>query len=344
MVGSEATATELGANLLSQIEQGLLLRALQTADYSTFGTVTAILPLRLPVVKSSVQSSSSSSGNGSSSSSSSVDATGVAVGVVFGVLALVMVIVFVVWYRRRRHQAKNLKLEYNMEPMVQRKNPKGAPKVKQPTNEVIFAEAMRPENKSKNRYRNVLPYNHNRVRLTSLPAVPYSDYINASYVHGYFSDSVYICCQGPTETTLLDFWRMIWEQHVSVIAMLTRLREGGVEKVKQYWPDTVGQVLVFGDLEVQMEREKDSRDYILRTFRVRHKFSGIGREVYHLQYLSWPDHGAPEETESFLEFRKRVSRKWKADLFWERKKKKKNTKKRNFCKNNDNMLLCAWCV
>ncbi|ELT97326.1 hypothetical protein CAPTEDRAFT_94870, partial [Capitella teleta] len=79
----------------------------------------------------------------------------------------------------------------------------------------------------KQRFANILPYDHNRVKLEKIEGQPLSDYINASHVQGT-NGRKYIASQGsPKKKTLTDFWRMIWEQKVERIAMLTNLVENG---------------------------------------------------------------------------------------------------------------------
>ena len=99
---------------------------------------------------------------------------------------------------------------------------------------------------------------------------------------------------------------MIWEQRVQTIAMLTKLKEGGREKVFQYWPDDIGASRTFDEIEVSMIAALDERDYVMRTFSLQHIPTGKAREVRHIQYLAWPDHGVPMESYSFLAYAKEV--------------------------------------
>ncbi|XP_069352618.1 receptor-type tyrosine-protein phosphatase alpha isoform X8 [Eulemur rufifrons] len=85
--------------------------------------------------------------------------------------------------------------------------------------------ASKEENKEKNRYVNILPYDHSRVHLTPVEGVPDSDYINASFINGYQEKNKFIAAQGPKEETVNDFWRMIWEQNTATIVMVTNLKE-----------------------------------------------------------------------------------------------------------------------
>ncbi|XP_035767456.1 receptor-type tyrosine-protein phosphatase C-like [Neolamprologus brichardi] len=97
-------------------------------------------------------------------------------------------------------------------------------------------EAKKSCNSVKNRYVDILPYDYNRVQLTTGNGEPGCDYINASFVDGFKESKKYIAAQGPKEETINDFWRMIWEQQSSIIVMVTRCEEGNRVKCAQYWP------------------------------------------------------------------------------------------------------------
>uniref|UniRef100_A0A8C2GP91 protein-tyrosine-phosphatase n=1 Tax=Cyprinus carpio TaxID=7962 RepID=A0A8C2GP91_CYPCA len=163
-------------------------------------------------------------------------------------------------------------------------------------------EGMRPENKSKNRYKNILPFDDTRVILHNAdPNVVGSDYINANYVTNKLMDinyqKVYIACQGCLATTVNDFWQMVWQEKSRVIVMTTREVEKGRNKCVPYWPTTEGESKDVGRYVVTLLSEKDAADYKVRP----------ARTIWHYQYLSWPDHGVPQEPGGVLSFLEQVN-------------------------------------
>ena len=80
-------------------------------------------------------------------------------------------------------------------------------------------------NKPKNRYANVIAYDHSRIILQAENGVAGSDYINANYMDGYRKQNAYIATQGPLPETFSDFWRMVWEQRSASVVMMTKLEE-----------------------------------------------------------------------------------------------------------------------
>ncbi|XP_060762519.1 receptor-type tyrosine-protein phosphatase F isoform X3 [Neoarius graeffei] len=159
-------------------------------------------------------------------------------------------------------------------------------------------------NKPKNRYANVIAYDHSRVVLTSVDAVPGSDYINANYIDGYRKQNAYIATQGPLPETLSDFWRMVWEQRTNTIIMMTRLEEKSRVKCDQYWP--VRGTETYGMIQVTMLDTVELATYSVRTFALYKNGSSEKREVRQFQFMAWPDHGVPEYPTPILAFLRRV--------------------------------------
>ncbi|XP_061627375.1 receptor-type tyrosine-protein phosphatase S-like isoform X12 [Phyllopteryx taeniolatus] len=167
-------------------------------------------------------------------------------------------------------------------------------------------------NKPKNRYANVIAYDHSRVILSGIEGVPGSDYINGNYIDGYRRQNAYIATQGSLPETFGDFWRMVWEQHTANIIMMTKLEEKSrmpsyfFSKVKcdQYWPTRGTET--YGLIQVTLLDTVELATYSVRTFALYKSGSNEKREVRHFQFTAWPDHGVPEHPTPFLAFLRRV--------------------------------------
>ncbi|ESN89995.1 hypothetical protein HELRODRAFT_116629 [Helobdella robusta] len=166
--------------------------------------------------------------------------------------------------------------------------------------------SCRAENRSKNRYCNVLAYDHSRVVLRCSPHQ--SDYINANYIDGFNKPKAYVACQGPTRSTVNDFWRMVWQLNARIILMVTNLVENGRHKCDIYWPDAGSSK--YGDIVVQLKHLEGYADYKIRTFAVASSSNGAEtREVIQLHFTTWPDNGVPLHPTALLELRKRITNK-----------------------------------
>ncbi|XP_064004321.1 receptor-type tyrosine-protein phosphatase C [Pogoniulus pusillus] len=169
-------------------------------------------------------------------------------------------------------------------------------------------EAKKSYNQNKNRYIDILPYDHNRVELSEIPGDPGSDYINASYIDGFKEPRKYIAAQGPKDETTDDFWRMIWEQKATVIVMVTRCEEGKRNKCAQYWPSMENGSAIYGDIIVKINESKTCPDYVIQKLHITNgRERTAGRDVTHIQFTSWPDHGVPEDPHLLLKLRRRVN-------------------------------------
>ncbi|XP_056459517.1 receptor-type tyrosine-protein phosphatase C isoform X6 [Gadus chalcogrammus] len=168
-------------------------------------------------------------------------------------------------------------------------------------------EAKRSYNAVKNRYVDILPYDYNRVQLTSGNGEHGCDYINASFINGFQEPKKYIAAQGPKDETVASFWRMTWEQKSSIIVMVTRCEEGNRVKCAQYWPSTTSTPEVFEEFVVKLNKEEQCPDYIIRLLTLSNKRDNSEREVTQIQFTSWPDHGVPEDPQLLLKLRKRVN-------------------------------------
>ncbi|XP_041942546.1 receptor-type tyrosine-protein phosphatase S-like isoform X15 [Alosa sapidissima] len=159
-------------------------------------------------------------------------------------------------------------------------------------------------NKPKNRYANVIAYDHSRVLLSGIDGLPGSDYINANYVDGYRRQNAYIATQGPLPETFCDFWRMVWEQHTANIVMMTKLEEKSRVKCDQYWPSRGTET--YGLIQVTLVDTLELATYCVRTFAMFKNGCSEKREVRQFQFTAWPDHGVPEHPTPFLAFLRRV--------------------------------------
>ncbi|NWX21360.1 PTPRV phosphatase, partial [Aegotheles bennettii] len=166
-------------------------------------------------------------------------------------------------------------------------------------------EAELPANVSKNRYPHVLPYDHSRVKLSQLGEDPHSDYINANFMPGYTSQQEFIATQGPLKKTIEDFWRLVWEQNVCNIIMLTVCMENGRVLCDHYWPSESAPAS-YGQVQVHLLMQSSSEEWTMRKFKLWHEGLRAERHVSHLHYTAWPDHGIPESTTSILTFRELV--------------------------------------
>nr|XP_022292874.1 receptor-type tyrosine-protein phosphatase epsilon-like isoform X2 [Crassostrea virginica] len=147
----------------------------------------------------------------------------------------------------------------------------------------------RQENLPKNRYKTIFPYDHSRVVLRGTS----DDYINANYINGTDKENEYIASQGPKQSTLTDFWAMIWQKNVTQIVMLTNLKEGVKVKCTQYWPENM-KARVHGDFVIKNTEEKEYAFYVIRKLTVSLKEQKKSCVVTQYHYTTWPDHGTPD--------------------------------------------------
>ncbi|XP_041101267.1 tyrosine-protein phosphatase non-receptor type 2 isoform X2 [Polyodon spathula] len=163
-----------------------------------------------------------------------------------------------------------------------------------------FKVAKFPENQNRNRYRDVSPFDHSRVKLQNAE----NDYINASLVVMEEAQRSYILTQGPLRNTCDHFWLMIWEQKSKAVVMLNRVIEKGSEKCAQYWPTSEDHEMFFSDtgFRVTLMSEDVKSYYTVRVLGLENMSTGETREIYHFHYTTWPDFGVPESPASFLNF------------------------------------------
>uniref|UniRef100_A0A4X1VFU7 Tyrosine-protein phosphatase non-receptor type 20 n=1 Tax=Sus scrofa TaxID=9823 RepID=A0A4X1VFU7_PIG len=163
----------------------------------------------------------------------------------------------------------------------------------------VFHSGNELQNREKNRYRDILPYDSTRV-----PLGENKDYINASYIKIVNSEQeyYYIATQGPLPGTTDDFWQMVLENNSNVIVMITREVEGGVSKCHHYWPVSMKKPLELKSCRIFLENYQILQYFVIRIFQVVRKSTGISHFVKHLQFTKWPDHGTPASAEDFIKY------------------------------------------
>uniref|UniRef100_A0A8D0RKX2 Receptor-type tyrosine-protein phosphatase eta n=1 Tax=Sus scrofa TaxID=9823 RepID=A0A8D0RKX2_PIG len=242
---------------------------------------------------------------------------GAVFGCIFGALVIVAVGGFIFW-RKKRKDAKNNEVSFSQikSKLIKVENFEAYFKKQQADSNCGFAEeyedlkivginlpkyaAELAENRGKNRYNNVLPYDTSRVKL-SVQTHSADDYINANYMPGYHSKRDFIATQGPLPNTLKDFWRMVWEKNVYAIVMLTKCVEQGRTKCEEYWPSKQAQD--YGDITVAMTSEIVLPEWTIRDFTVKNIQTSESHPLRQFHFTSWPDHGVPDTTDLLINFR-----------------------------------------
>uniref|UniRef100_A0A7N8XI74 protein-tyrosine-phosphatase n=1 Tax=Mastacembelus armatus TaxID=205130 RepID=A0A7N8XI74_9TELE len=157
----------------------------------------------------------------------------------------------------------------------------------------------REENVKKNRYKDILPFDHSRVKLTLKTTNQDTDYVNANFIKGIDGPEAYIATQGPLPNTVIDFWRMNWEYNVAVIVMACREFEMGRKKCERYFPLQGEKPMSFGPFRISCESEQARTDYVIRTLVV--EYENESRRITQFHYMNWPDHDVPSSFDSILD-------------------------------------------
>ncbi|KAK3880679.1 hypothetical protein Pcinc_014837 [Petrolisthes cinctipes] len=159
-------------------------------------------------------------------------------------------------------------------------------------------------NMIKNRFINILPFDHTCVKLPLASTDAGSNYINASYISDTQNGYYFVATQGPKPISVSDFWRMVWELKVYTIVMLTNLRENGKNKCAEYWPAPGDHPLRSGNVTIVNQTEEVGDDHV-----VRYLVMDVGekkRLVKQYHFTSWPDFGVPSHEHDLLQFLKVV--------------------------------------
>lgn len=208
-----------------------------------------------------------------------------------------------------------------------------------------FKNCLKEENVAKNRYVNVKCYDHTRVilepydlegfdgstNLTSRQSLiqkklaQSSNFINANWIDGFNQPKAYISTQGPTPATLTDFWRMVWQTGSRVIAMVTLTVENNTMKCDKYWPSPISDInnpvipissekmrqIRAGIYTIDYIGTEQTSDYMITHLRLTNHRSKVSRDIWHMQFISWPDFGTPATATALLKFRHSVMAKQK---------------------------------
>ncbi|XP_030843743.1 uncharacterized protein LOC115924937 [Strongylocentrotus purpuratus] len=158
--------------------------------------------------------------------------------------------------------------------------------------------AEKKVNFEKNRYKNILPYDSSRVRLAITNDDPNSDYFNASYIPSFRNQRAYIASQGPNNASMDDFWRMVWQENVNTIAMVTKLQEGTKIKCRQYWPESTS--VNFGDIVVVLSSVASCCGGLKRTLSLTK--GAKTRVVNQFHFTEWPDKAVPNSTSTLQKY------------------------------------------
>nr|XP_048282908.1 receptor-type tyrosine-protein phosphatase H-like [Myodes glareolus] len=257
------------------------------------------------------------------------ESVGVIVGAIVGILLLFILVGLLIFFLKRRRKKSQQKetpkdLVFSVPGDILVKDFADHVRVMEKDSNYGFAEeyqqlalegqgqaqttALAPENTSKNRFRNVLPYDWSRVPLKPLHDEPGSDYINASFMPGLWSAKEFIATQGPLPHTVGDFWRLVWEQKSHTLVMLTNCMESGRVKCEHYWP-LDAQPCTHGQLQVTLMSEEVKENWTVRDLQLFHVGEQQTHSVRQFHFLAWPDHGVPYSPDSLLDFQK-VLREW----------------------------------
>uniref|UniRef100_A0AC35UA53 Tyrosine-protein phosphatase domain-containing protein n=1 Tax=Rhabditophanes sp. KR3021 TaxID=114890 RepID=A0AC35UA53_9BILA len=155
-------------------------------------------------------------------------------------------------------------------------------------NPAEYSSFLLPENRPKNRYRDILCLELSRVKLKDHK----NDYIHANYVKTLKGEKTFIATQGPLEKTCADFWRMTFDE-VEFIVMLCQFIEEGRTKCFKYYPNVVGQALAFGGYVVTCVKENETTDLNLKDLQLKVECEGVVKNIRHINWISWPDRLVP---------------------------------------------------
>ncbi|KAJ8040306.1 Receptor-type tyrosine-protein phosphatase T [Holothuria leucospilota] len=170
-----------------------------------------------------------------------------------------------------------------------------------------WSVALKFQNKPRNFSKFILAYDHSRVKLDTNGSDARSDYINASYIKNLQGKKSFIAAQGPQEGTVDDFWKMVWQENVETIVMVTDNIEKNKILCSTYWPNKVHMGEVYGDITVIL---MESTSYTSHTIRKLNLLKGNHKAEVHtvtqIHVHSWPYGSVPKEPASLISVIKKV--------------------------------------
>lgn len=160
-------------------------------------------------------------------------------------------------------------------------------------------------NGEKNRFKDVVCLDATRVILT-LNVPPEHDYVHANWIKLSGVGHIFIAAQGPMESTISDFWRMIYQEEAKTILMLTKTVEEGKTRCAQYWPPESGAYKTYGSMFVNNRRVEKEDKFIISTIEVLPEGCSNSVILKLVQMTDWPDRGVPESGMSVLRMLKLI--------------------------------------
>ncbi|XP_072179871.1 receptor-type tyrosine-protein phosphatase kappa-like [Diadema setosum] len=161
--------------------------------------------------------------------------------------------------------------------------------------------ASKEQNKTKNRFKNIIAYDHSRVVLEIVNGDPHSDYYNANYIHNYRGEKGIIASQAPNEASLTDFWRMVWQENVETVVMVTALTQNGKDQCTQYWPEKSRSITI-GNFSIFLSEEHTFSDHAIRELVIKTGRGEEKRTVTQFHYMSWSKKEVPVDYTTLLDF------------------------------------------